>query len=195
MFKKNTKDTKELILKIAMQVFAKYGFRKTSINDIAQAAFKSKGSVHYYYKNKNELFQKVVEKEFQLLRTELELVAKSDLNGKMKLTNYIITRMKILRELSYINDAIKNGYMDYEYFAGKIRKKFDDEEILLVKEIISNGIINDEFEESDEEQTAYVIVSALKGLEEPLMVNIKCSECDINLDYMIQVLLKGIEKR
>jgi len=85
--------------------------------------------------------------------------------------------------------------MDYEYFAGKIRKKFDDEEILLVKGIISNGIINGEFEERDEEQTAYVIVSALKGLEELLMVNIKCSECDINLDYMIQVLLKGIEKR
>ncbi|HCE57017.1 TetR family transcriptional regulator [Maribellus comscasis] len=195
MFRNNTKDTKELILKIAMQVFAKYGFQKTSINDIANAAFRSKGSVHYYFKNKNELFLKVVEKEFQLLRTELEIVAMSELNGKLKLTNYIITRMKILVKLSYISDAIKNGYMDYEYFAGKIRKKFDDEEILLVKGIISNGIINGEFEERDEEQTAYVIVSALKGLEELLMVNIKCSECDINLDYMIQVLLKGIEKR
>lgn len=195
MFRDDVRDTKELILKIAMQVFAKYGFRKTSINDIAKAAFKSKGSVHYYFKNKNELFQKVVEKEFQLLRTELELVAKSDLNGKMKLTNYIITRMRILRKLSYINDAIKNGYMDYAYFEEKIRKKFEDEEISLVKGIISYGIINGEFEKSDNNQIAFVIVSALKGLEEPLMVYTKCNECDINLDYMIHVLLKGIEKR
>lgn len=194
MFRNNTKDTKELILKIAMQVFAKYGFRKTSINDIANAAFRSKGSVHYYFKNKNELFQKVVEKEFQLLHTELEIVTKSELNGKMKLTNYIITRMRILRELSYINDAIKNGYMDYAYFEEKIRKKFEDGEISLIKGIISYGIINGEFEKSNNNQIAFVIVSALKGLEEPLMVNTKCDEYDINLDYMIHVLLKGIEK-
>ena len=178
-----------------MQVFAKYGFRKTSINDIANAAFRSKGSVHYYFKNKNELFLKVVEKEFQLLHTELEIVAKSELNGKMKLTNYIITRMRILRELSYIYDAIKNGYMDYAYFEEKIRKKFEDEEISLIMGIISYGTISGEFEKSDNNQIAIVIVSALKGLEEPLMVNTKCNECDINLDYMIHVLLKGIEKR
>lgn len=146
MFRNSTGDTKELILKIAMQVFAKYGFLKTSISDIAKAASKSNSSVRYYFKNKNELFQKVVEKEFQLLRTELEIVAMSELNGKTKLTNYIITRMRILRELSYINDAIKNGYIDYAYFEEKIRKKFEDEEISLIKGIISYGIINGEFE-------------------------------------------------
>jgi len=31
MFRNNTKDTKELILKIAMQVFAKYGFQKPQL--------------------------------------------------------------------------------------------------------------------------------------------------------------------
>lgn len=195
MFINSTGDTKELILKIAMQVFAKYGFLKTSISDIAKAASKSNSSVRYYFKNKNELFQKVAEKEFQLLHTELEIVVKSELDGKMKFTNYIITRMRILRKLSYIYDAIKNGYMDYEYFVEEIRRKFDDEEISLIKEIISYGTINGEFGKSDNNQIAFVIVSALKGLEEPLMVNTKCNECDINLDYMIHVLLKGIEKR
>jgi len=195
MFRNDARNTKELILKISMQVFAKYGFLKTSISDIAKAASKSNSSVRYYFKNKNELFQKVAEKEFQLLHTELEIVAKSELNGKMKLTNYIITRMRILRELSYIYDAIKNGYIDYVYFVEEIRRKFEDEEISLIKGIISYGIINGELEKSDNNQIAFVIMSALKGLEEPLMVNIECTQCDINLDYMIHVLLKGIEKR
>ncbi len=56
MFRNNTKDTKELILKIAMQVFAKYGFQKPQLMIVANAAFRSKGSVHYYFKIRMSYF-------------------------------------------------------------------------------------------------------------------------------------------
>ena len=53
---------------------------------------------------------------------------------------------------------------------------------------------NGEFEQSDEDQTAFVIVRALKGFEVPMMVS-KHLEIEEKLEFMINILLRGIEKR
>ena len=93
-------DTREHILKVAMHIFSKFGFQKTTVDEIAKAAHKAKGSVYYYFRNKEELFQNVVEKEFSTLQRELIRAVQEGETGKMKLTNYIIIRMKVLGELS-----------------------------------------------------------------------------------------------
>lgn len=188
-------NTKEHIIKAAMHIFSKFGFQKTTVDEIAKAAHKAKGSVYYYFKNKEELFQSVVEKEFQTLRTELTKAVEDSETGKMKLTNYITVRMKLLGGLSNMYEALKNEYLNYLGFIEKIRRKYDNEEISLVKSILIAGIKNNEFEKNDEEQTAFVIVTAIKGFEVPLMVNNKYEEIEKNLEVMIRILLKGIEKR
>ncbi|MCD4794667.1 MAG: TetR/AcrR family transcriptional regulator [Bacteroidales bacterium] len=188
-------NTKEQIIKVARQVFAKFGFQKTTVNEIAKAVHKAKGSVYYYFKNKEELFQSVVEKEFQTLRTELIKAINAGENAKEKLTNYIKVRMKTLNELSNIYDALKNDYLNYMSFIEQIREKYDNEEIVLVKSILTNGVLNNEFDIEDEEQTAIMIVTALKGLELPIFINSKYIELKQRLDFMISVLIRGIEKR
>lgn len=188
-------NTKEQIIKVARQVFAKFGFQKTTVNEIARAVHKAKGSVYYYFKNKEELFQSVVEKEFQTLRTELIKAINAGENAKEKLTNYIKVRMKTLNEFSNMYDALKNDYLSYMSFIEQIREKYDNEEIVLVKSILTNGVLNNEFDIEDEEQTAIVIVTALKGLELPIFINSKYIELKQRLDFMISVLIRGIEKR
>ncbi|MFW6389223.1 MAG: TetR/AcrR family transcriptional regulator, partial [Marinilabiliaceae bacterium] len=48
------------ILKSARELFAKFGYRKTTMEDIAQALRKGKSSLYYYFKNKEEIFQAVI---------------------------------------------------------------------------------------------------------------------------------------
>jgi AcrR family transcriptional regulator len=188
-------NTKDQILNVARQIFSKFGFQKTTVDEIAKAAHKAKGSVYYYFKNKEDLFQSVVEKEFQTLRTELIKAIDSGENAKQKLTNYIVVRMKTLNELSNIYDVLKNDYLNYLSFIEHIREKYDNEEIVLVKSILTSGVISEEFDIEDEEQTAYAIVTALKGLEIPLFLNNKYNELETRLEFMIKILIRGIEKR
>ena len=188
-------NTKEQIIKVARQIFSKFGFQKTTVDEIAKAAHKAKGSVYYYFKNKEELFQSVVEKEFQTLRTELIKAIDAGGNAKEKMTNYIKVRMKTLNELSNIYNVLKNDYLNYLNFIEHIREKYDNEEIVLVKSILTTGVICNEFDIEDEEQTAFAIVTALKGLEIPLIINNKYSKLEQRLDFMINILIRGIEKR
>ncbi|MES2743855.1 MAG: TetR/AcrR family transcriptional regulator [Bdellovibrionota bacterium] len=50
------------ILDAAFKVFARFGLKKTSIDDIAKAAEMSRQGVYLHFKNKDEIFKSAVEK-------------------------------------------------------------------------------------------------------------------------------------
>src|SRR5262247_3488590 len=51
-------DTKrEAILQAALELFGRYGYRRTSIDDIARQAGVAKGTVYLYVENKEALFR------------------------------------------------------------------------------------------------------------------------------------------
>ena len=51
------------IVEIAKDIFARFGFKKTTVEEIAKAARKTKSSLYYYFNNKEEIFQAVIEHE------------------------------------------------------------------------------------------------------------------------------------
>jgi len=58
---------KEIVLKVAQEIFAKYGLTKTTIDDIAKAAGVGKSSIYYYFKNKEDIFRAVIESQVQMV--------------------------------------------------------------------------------------------------------------------------------
>ena len=54
---------KTQLIEAAGVTFSRFGYRKTTMDDIAFAAGKGKSSLYYYFKNKEEVFEAVVEKE------------------------------------------------------------------------------------------------------------------------------------
>lgn len=54
---------KELLMSVARELFFKDGYNGVSIQQIAEAAHMTKGSPYYHFKNKEDLFIKVFERE------------------------------------------------------------------------------------------------------------------------------------
>src|ERR1700732_3262639 len=50
------------VLETALTVFARHGFRKTSIEDIARAAGISRQGIYLHFKNKDEIFSAAIQK-------------------------------------------------------------------------------------------------------------------------------------
>lgn len=188
-------DTKDIILHVAGKIFEKHGFYKTTIDGIARAAHKAKGSIYYHFKNKEELFQGVVEKEFQTLRSELIKAIDDGKNAKEKLTNYIIARMKTISDLPSFNEIVKADYLDHLDFIWEIRKKYDYEEVVLIKSILTRGINNKEFGLDNVELTSPAILTALKGLEFPFFIEDEYNNLEIRLKELVRLLIMGLEKR
>src|SRR5260370_37696420 len=54
--RKKSEDTKEKILLAAIQRFSRFGYRRTSINDVAEEAGVARATVYLYWKRKQDLF-------------------------------------------------------------------------------------------------------------------------------------------
>jgi len=76
----DTEYVKELIIKKAMDVFAQKGYHATNMQDIAEVVGISRGPLYYHYKNKLELFNKVVDSVFTTMYTDISNIFKQDIN-------------------------------------------------------------------------------------------------------------------
>ena len=68
----NTKDKHEAILTAAFSLFGHYGYRRTSIDDIAQEAGIAKGTVYLYFKSKEEIFRVLSQQLIDQMLTAVE---------------------------------------------------------------------------------------------------------------------------
>ena len=67
----NKEEYRKKIIKTAGQIFSRYGFKKTTMEEIAKALKIGKSSIYYYYQSKEEIFEAVVLNEANILRNEL----------------------------------------------------------------------------------------------------------------------------
>ena len=64
-------NVKNQIISSARLHFSKYGFHKTTMDEIARHLHKAKGVLYYYFKSKEDLFKEVLKQELDEVKTEL----------------------------------------------------------------------------------------------------------------------------
>lgn len=69
--KEDEKNMENQILDAAEKLFIEQGFAKTTTAQIARVAGCNQALVHYYYRTKNNLFEKIFEEKLRLLQTSL----------------------------------------------------------------------------------------------------------------------------
>ena len=189
-------EIRETILNVAREIFSRYGFHKTTMDDIARANGKGKSSIYYYYKNKEEIFKAVVEKEVLVLKSKVLVAISTQQDSRERLKAYVMERMHGLDGLLNLYSVLKTEFLSHYDFTEQIRKKYDMEEITIIKGILDEGVTKDEFNIEDTYLTAIAIFTAMKGLEIPLfIINTEQNHLEVRLDKILDVLFNGIMKR
>ena len=75
-----TETTRQKILDIAAELFAKNGYDSTSIRDISSEANVNLASINYHFKNKQNLYLNVLDNNMDTMRFSLEEIAKDSTN-------------------------------------------------------------------------------------------------------------------
>lgn len=183
------------IISTAGQIFSKYGFKKTTMEEIATAVKMGKSSIYYYYKSKEEIFEAVVLHEANILRNELTKAIKSVDSPIEKMRNYVFVRMKSFEKLSNYYNAVFNKQLDHFDFIESIRVKYDREELAILRLILYHGARTKVFHIQNSEYTALAIQTTLKGLEVPLFWEKKEHNIQSRLEAILDVLFYGIVRK
>jgi len=196
------KDRKRIqisLIKAAGQIFSQYGYKKTTMEDIARKFGMGKSSLYYYFRNKEEIFEKVVIYEADLLKDKLKKVFEKYTDPRQRLSNYILVRMKTFRELSNYYNAIFSEDLSHFKFIEHIRTKYDREEIQTLEKILSEGVRLQVFKLENTALAATAIFTAIKGLEIPLFWKNKYMDIYMDIenrvDDLLKILFYGILKR
>jgi len=193
VFMKNSKA--ELIVDVAQRLFAKYGFKKTTIDEIAHSAHIAKGSIYYYFGSKEDIFRAVLDKENRLWSQKVREVINRASTPQEKLRAYLVTRMKYLSKLTNFYSALREEYLEHYAFIENIRKRYFREEIEIVKAILEEGVKKGIFKVEELGLMAFVIVAALKGLEYPWTMEIPMPDIEKSIDFLLKMSFNGLLKK
>jgi AcrR family transcriptional regulator len=192
----NKDEVRGSVLKVAQEIFSRYGFHKTTMDDIAKGMGKGKSSIYYYFNSKEDIFSAVVEKELFELRSKIITSVTLARDPKEKLKAYVNERMQGLRNLVNLYNVLRTEFLSQRDFTDKIRMKTDEEEIRIINTILDEGVSDGIFYLDDTYLTAIALVTALKGMEVPLVVTQqKENPLEMRLDRLLDVLFYGMLKR
>lgn len=188
-------EVKDAIVNVARHIFSRFGFRKTTMDEIAIASRKGKSSIYYYFASKEEIFKAVVEKEASIMKDELLKAHNEAESPAQKLKMHVLVRMRTMEKLANFYSAIKDDYLSHLDFIDKVRKKYDEEEIQMMENILIEGVEKGTFEIEDTALAATAIVTVLKGMEIPLFWGVEEQDVERRLDHLIHILFHGVMKR
>lgn len=161
--------TRQKLIDIARQLFAKNGVANTTMNDIAVASGKGRRTLYTYFTSKEEVYSAVIESELERLSDKLDEVAAMKMRPLDKVIELIYTHLIMIRET-----VVRNGNLRAEFFRNiwmveKVRKKFDDYEIDLFRKVYQEGKADGEFDIDDVNLVADITHYCIKGLEVPFI--------------------------
>jgi AcrR family transcriptional regulator len=188
----NKEDFRQKVIISAGQIFSRYGFKKTTMDEIAKALKMGKSSIYYYFQSKEEIFEAVLLYEANILRNELTTTIKSVESPVEKMRNYVFVRMKAFEKLSNYYNAIFDKNLDHFDFVESIRSKYDREELAILRLILYHGARKKVFNVVNSEYTALAVQTTLKGLEVPLFWKKKEDNIELRLNAVLDVLFNGI---
>jgi len=189
--------TKNKIVNVASKLFGRYGFYKTSMDEIARISRKAKGSLYYHFKSKEELFTEVVAKEISSMQVQLSvIVTDPSLQADEKIKKYLLKRMEVLYSAANYHETLKADFFEHFDFIDNLRNEMDVWEKEQIKQIILQGIREGVFAElkGDINVLLDVFIMVLKGLEIPFFLQGKYEQYAPYFDDLLKILIKGLGK-
>ncbi|HOG63778.1 MAG TPA: TetR/AcrR family transcriptional regulator [Sedimentibacter sp.] len=191
---------KKLILDIATQLFTRFGFAKTSLDEIAAAAQIAKGTVYYYFPSKEDLFIASVEAKTREYFTILRQHINSTSGFEEKLTEFLSFPIKLIYEnMPILIECLINIPQSYQEQLIQFRSKSREVMMQILSEIIQLGKQEDLIDERfPEDRLCEVIMDwfmvgepSLKIVDVPRLLTM----IERDNDFIIKMLLYGIVKR
>ncbi|MBS2100809.1 TetR/AcrR family transcriptional regulator [Carboxylicivirga linearis] len=184
------------IIEAAKELFAKFGYKKTTMEDIAIALRKGKSSLYYYFKNKEEIFQAVIESEEKHLFSKLNEIVNTKMEPREKFTQYVITRMETILELDNYIKALKDEMLTNYEFLSRLKTSTEKQEAALLTKILEEGTSSNTFQVKNIPMAAVAIATALKGMEGPLLSSYYSFEdFKVQIENTLNILFFGLIRR
>ena len=194
--RKRKQATKEKIIEVALKVFDKKGFFKTTVDDIARAAGLAKGTLYLYFKDKESLYITTIDQHFKNainFLTEIEAKKGSPTKKMTDIASNFVLYMKEIQS-SHPMFAIESSNLSQKILKNIkpiiIRKLMQMTKI--VSRIIKEGIEKGEFKDVDPDVAAYYFLNTIRTI---FSGSVLMPHLAVNTNAILKLYFDGLKKR
>ncbi|MDE5795407.1 MAG: TetR family transcriptional regulator [Muribaculaceae bacterium] len=190
--------TRERFIEVARQLFARKGVENTTMNDIASASEKGRRTIYTYFKSKRDIYNAVIEQETDIALSQLRSIVAKAIPADEKLTEYIDAHFETMKEVVSRNGSLRAWFFRDVRKVDRARRIVSRKEVILLQQILAEGVTEGIFEIDDIPRTALIITKTIQGLDVPYIRD-DLSEIGVDKDQLsrsfVSMLLSGLLKR
>jgi TetR/AcrR family transcriptional regulator len=189
------------IISVAQKRFALFGFDKTTMQEIANDLNMSKGSLYYYFPNKENLYKSIIIKEQKIFIDSLNDKLNNTDSLDRILIEYVKTRLDLFRKLINLSRSRLEDFTGMHSIIKETLINLQMQEKDIVKEIFRKGNKKKFCSISNIDETSDLFLDLLRGLRLTLINKMSIYYIEEN-EYehlvkksvlFVELFLKGIE--
>jgi len=153
--------TRVALLDAAERLLARIGYRKVTMEDLAQEAGVSRRTVYGYFRSKEEVILGTIDRIVDQVSERLDAVARVEGSAADRLRDMLVERVRIrvekVRDYAHALDeifaALRPAYLER-------RKEYFEAEAELLAGVLRQGQRTGEFARRDARETAFLLLTA-----------------------------------
>ncbi|GAA4307240.1 TetR/AcrR family transcriptional regulator [Compostibacter hankyongensis] len=190
----------EQILQAALQLYLKHGLKKVTMDDVSKVIGKSRSALYYYYRNRDEIFEAVMETLIREVIDEIAVAMDHAGAVKDKIRAFGLTKIKTSEDRKAIFTAMEAG-MDADEISrhtrtmSEVHKRMMKSEAALLKKALSEAAKNGDIrplKPKEQEMLIFILLSGIRGIRREMRHDNDFSRLEITVDTLTEMIMKWV---
>ena len=152
------------ILEGAHNLFTRFGYRKTTMEDIGNEIGLNQASLYHYFRNKEDIFMNVVFHRYSQMKDEIRATIKENMELEEKLFELFKQKIMFFEKNPLLQEALELDMTKISVKANEEVRAIREEERTVIQSLLQNAIETNEIPPLDTEATADIIIRLSEGI-------------------------------
>ncbi len=183
----------ESILDTAKKMFARYGLRKTSLDEVAGMARVAKATIYNYFGTKDRVYLEVLRREANEIVEKTSSSVAQEVSPTDKLVAFARAKFEYMHQAINLLNLDREGIEKLLPSAETVRNELFEREVDIIHSILKNGVEKRVFHINNALLAARAIAHAFRGFELNWLVEEKSQEkIDHYLNELMNIIFYGL---
>ena len=192
-------EAREAILDATDRLFERYGYRKTTVEDIAQESAVCRGTVYLYFKNKEEIALSWLGRYNARVRERMREIAAEPAPATERIRKMLLARILTrLDNIQHLSVSLDELFSTMRPLILEHRQKCQENEAELLAAVLNEGKAKGVFHFEDALTTARLLTLATASLL-PYSLSVRQlgerAELETRANGLVELLLDGVKMR
>lgn len=186
----------QVILDAALKVFARYGYKKSTLEDIAGELGLTNTSMYAYAESKRDLYEQTVRYVMLRWQGSVKQAVERETTARSKLATLCESALFYLAKDREFCDLLRNDPSIFPMFPTvDPYEEINGESVRMIARILAFGIATGEFRDMDADGAAEVLFSIYKNFIIHTYINAEEDYTNRFLPITLELVLGGILKK